>query len=211
MGPGGGSMLTSDHIEPEEALDFIDGRAGPETVGRVRAHLDTGCPRCQAFVRFWEKAVGALQETCAPEVPAWVRERLMAVGDRLRPRPSAFEQVVARLKLDSRLQPSLAGARGATEREGSFRLLLEAEGTDVDLLCEPEGDDWQITGQAMLEADDEIVWSVSAAGTAGKAEVDSDSLGIFRLRGLAPGVYDLVLRGSDREVVVRDLELGDED
>src|SRR5436190_18002897 len=49
------------HMADEVLREFAGNRVDPETAGRVRAHLDTGCERCAAEVRFWCRSMAGLQ------------------------------------------------------------------------------------------------------------------------------------------------------
>src|SRR5205807_4982710 len=108
-----------------------------------------------------------------------------------------WTRIVASVAFDSRVQPALAEARDAAavqegDGETSFQLLFEAQGTDIDLLCELAADGWRIIGQALAANGSEPGWKVCAGPTAshgatGKVEAEADSLGEFHLGGLAPG------------------------
>ena len=113
--------------------------------------------------------------------------------------------MVATLTFDSRIQPALAGARDTGA--GSFQLLFEAEGADIDLLCERGQRGWHITGQALSADPPELGWKVLATSPAGRIETDTDPMGEFRLHDLAPGVYELALRDVNHEIVLPNIEL----
>lgn len=202
-------MRHTEHLGPELLQDFAEDRLDARAARRVRSHLESGCGSCTHELRFWARALGALQVDRGLEVPEEVLARAFALFDRLAPRPTPWERVVATLAFDSRVQPAMAGARDAAP--SAFQLLFTAQGTDVDLLCEREQEGWQITGQALAPGvarpDAGALWRVAAMSPAGRAEAEADSLGMFRLRHLAPGVYDLILRSANREILLPNVEL----
>jgi hypothetical protein len=199
-------MLTGEHIADDVLLDFAEDRADTATAARVRQHLDTGCTHCATELTFWSRALSALEADRAPAPPAVVLQAAFALFDRLAPKKTTlWQRVVATLAFDSRVQPALAGARDTGG--ASFQLLFEAEGADIDLLCERGQRGWHITGQALSTNPPELGWKVLATSEAGRIETDTDPLGEFRLHDLAPGVYELALRDVNHEIVLPNIEL----
>jgi hypothetical protein len=203
-------MRTEDHIPSEVLLDYVEGRADAETAARVSAHLEAGCLRCARHHHFWTRVLSALRWATAPTPPEDVVARAIAQGARKpegadRPESpwSPWQQIVARLTFDSRLQPA-AGVRETAA--ASFQLLFEAEGTGIDLLCECEEGIWRILGQAISPDALEPRWDVRAAGEQ-QVTVEADAHGEFCLAGLASGVYQLLLRGGGREILLPDVRL----
>jgi hypothetical protein len=198
-------MLAREHAAGELLLDFAEERLEEPRAARVRAHLDAGCSQCAKELSFWRRSLAGLEAGGWPEVPDAVVQRAFDLFEELMPPPTTWARIVASLVFDSRLQPSLAGARGSAG--GSFQLLFRTAGADVDLLCEPEQDGWQISGQALTAAPPQIRWRVRASSDSQEAETEANPLGEFRLRGLAPGVYQLALRDVGREIIVPDIHL----
>lgn len=200
-------MLQSAHLPVEILVGYAEDQLDAPDAERVRAHLAAGCARCERELASWSRCFSALQADRAPAAPEVVLQRLYSVYDRYEAPPTLWERICAMLVFDSRLQPALAGARDASA--GSFQLLYEGQGTEIDLMCEPDADGWQIAGQALVEDDAEIRWSVAAAptGEAPGPEVAADARGEFRLAGLRPGAYDLVLRGQNREITLPGIKL----
>jgi hypothetical protein len=191
------------HLTTEELLSYLEGRAGDGA--RVRSHLEGGCGRCVGELEAWRGVLGLLRTSNSFAPPPGVVQNAFAIFDGFQPRPSAWQRLVASLTFDSRTQAGLAGARDV--RSDSFQLLFEAEGLDIDLLCERTVEGWRISGQAV---------AADAEGAPGIAELSSreatteseiDARGEFRLVDLAPGTYDLVLRAGGREVVLGGIAL----
>jgi hypothetical protein len=197
--------MQRNHIATEDLLEYAEGRLETAAAARVRGHLEAGCERCARELALWQRSLVALQADRQPGPPEWVVRRAVTLGLQLEPTPTLWQRVVANLAFDSRLQPALAGARDLNV--ASFQLLYEAEGTDVDLFCEPAPTGWQLTGQALPAEGAGGSWTVLTRGPEGEREVAADSLGIFRLEVLSPGTYELTLRGGEREIVLENVEL----
>jgi hypothetical protein len=199
-------MRDQEHIPAEVLLEYAESRVDQEVAARVRAHLGTGCPYCARHVTFWTRALAALRRDATPAPPAHVVERAIALFDRgpesaAQPalRPSPWASIVARLTFDSRIQQAPVGVRDVGAP--SFQLLFEAEGIEIDLLCECDAGVWRITGQAISPDAPKARWRVAATG-AGEAATETDADGEFHLSGLATGAYELTLRGIDREILL---------
>jgi hypothetical protein len=213
-------METHDHFPTEILLDYLENRGDEETRARVAAHLDTGCARCAGEIAAWTRLLATLSACAAAVPPEEVVQRALDIFERAvdQPAPSALPasaprplspagwraRIMARLTFDSRVQPALSGARDAST---SFQLLFEAEGTEINLLCERHDGSWRITGQALSGDIPLEVRGVSAATTQVRAEAEKDAQGEFHLSGLPPGVYEIVLREADREIVLPDVRL----
>jgi len=104
-----------------------------------------------------------------------------------------FETVRMSLALDSR-QAALGLRRAAGF---GHRLLYSSDLADVELLLEPEGEFWQIEGDCLPFAPDEITapYLVELRNEASAAliQAESDASGRFRLADVAPGHYILTL------------------
>lgn len=198
-------MQTSRHIPEEVLQDYAEDRADAATIARVRAHLATGCARCMGELAFWTRALRALQEDRDPAIPAEVLQRAFALFETRERKPALLERVLAVFVFDSRLQPALAGVR---EMEAnSFKMLFEAAGTTVDLLCLREGDRWRIAGQVLSTEPPEYGWKVLLENGQEHTETSTDALGEFTLRDLMPGIYDIAVRDLEHEIVLPQIEL----
>lgn len=199
--------MESAHLPVELLVGYAEGQLDAEHAERVRAHLATGCARCERELDSWRRCLGAIQADRVPAMPPALAQQLYAVYDRYEAPPTLWERLVATLTFDSRLQPALAGARAAST--GSFQLLYEGGGAEIDLMCEPAADGWEIAGQALVEDEAEVRWMVAAAlrGEPLGPAIPADPSGEFRLPALRPGAYDLVLRGGNREITLPGIDL----
>jgi hypothetical protein len=198
-------MLRQAHFADDVLLDYAENRTDAQTTARVRDHLATGCEQCAADLSFWIRLLPAIDAGRTPAAPQPVLERAFTLFDRIEPKPTFVERLRAALVFDSRQQPLLAGARDI--EQNSFKLLYEARGAHIDLLCERESDHWNIAGQVLSEVPSEFGWKVLASHPNGQTKTDTDTLGEFRLSGLTPGVYDLAVQAAGREIVLSNIVL----
>lgn len=147
-----------------------------------------------------------------PEAPAeWQRRALALWQGQASRLPALLRRVAAVLSFDSRAAaPLAAGLRGAAAE--TRHLLYSASGRDVDLRVSPDAGRWVLAGQ-ILGPDAQGVVELAAegapAGDAGPMHLTTlDTLGEFRIQGIAPGRYRLRLRLDDVEIELPPLEVG---
>ncbi len=194
----------TEHIDQGVLIDFIENRADAATAGLVAAHLEAGCRECSERLAFWNRTVAALEVGRTISPPEEVLQNAFSLFDQLPHRKSVWERITAALVLDSRNSLAPAGARSPSGA-ASFHLLYEAADTSIYLHCEPEAVGWQLDGQVLPGSAPQTGWAVVVTGTAGTAGADTDESGEFRLRGVAPGTYKMVLTNPTnpgREIVV---------
>jgi hypothetical protein len=213
-------MERDEHFPAEILLDYIENRAAADTVAQVAAHLEGGCARCAQEIAAWQRLLGALHAYPASAPPEPVRQRALNIFEQSAaahgsPAPSVFAPrpvsrvpglavILARLAFNSRVQPAQFGTRDAAP---SFQLLFEADGTEIDLLCELQDTRWRVTGQALCGDTPHKGRLVSAASAQGRAETETDADGEFRLSNLPPGEYEIVLHEVDRDIVLPGVHL----
>lgn len=124
---------------------------------------------------------------------------------------SALRLISAVLSFDSWAQPPLAlGMRAAAS--DMRHLLFSAQGRDIDLRISPAGEHFALSGQ-ILGPDESGVVELEPQSDTGMAPAEArtaalDSLGEFRLDGLAGGTYRLTLRVGGDEIVLPPIEVG---
>jgi hypothetical protein len=178
----------------------------------LEAHLASGCRRCAENRRWLAEAA----DLAAAEPPVDVSEatmRSMVNWFRARPMraPRSVPQRLASLIFDSLTasQP-LAVRRDAGHRPRERQLLFRAEGYEVDLRLDAAAEGGRLVGQILPE-DGEPLPPAAAhlelhdgekVVAAARSEVD----GLFHLRGIPPGVYDLKIEVDDQEIIVSPVE-----
>jgi hypothetical protein len=139
--------------------------------------------------------------------PAWLRaaEGLWpAAGPSL---AGAARRLLAALRFDSAAAGtlSLQGVRGGSA--GARHLLFSTEGRDIDLRITPAGGAHALAGQ-VLGPDEAGEVEIAGSG-APSLRTALNELGEFRIDGVPPGRYRLVLRLGGDEIVLPDIDVGD--
>jgi hypothetical protein len=125
-----------DHFATHNWVDFVRNIADPETTSVMQHHLDEACPNCSKNMRIWRFVMDETQQLNRMEPPESTLHAVKA-GFRVRnviPFPSGRLDL-ATLQFDSKLQPLVAGVRGAY---ASARQLLYKSGTVcIDMRMQP--------------------------------------------------------------------------
>ena len=202
----------------DNLIDYLSGHADPRTADTVRAHLDAGCPTCVPETVWIVRALSALREQQTPSVP---EQALRAASARFRERYTRQEQptqerttIFARLRFDSRNQPTFALARGSRGR--TVQAIYEAHDHDFELWQEEqENGSWYLIGQILPGKDPAAVRppSVTLIGSDNSdlwAFTAPDSTtNEFHLDNIQTGVYDITVRLADVDVRLKDVVIGE--
>lgn len=141
-------------------------------------------------------AIGLWQ--AAPIVPAQL------------PLAAALRRIAAVLRFDSwALAPQALGMRGVAA--DSRHLLFSAEGRDVDLRITREpGGGWSLAGQVLGpdETGHIVLQPADGRGSGAGHRTQLDSLGEFRLDGVAAGPWCLSLETADQIVALPAIDVG---
>ncbi len=160
-------------------------------------------------------AIRRIDAALPPVPPAWRRAALAqwpAATGRVQAATGAAAAlgrwVVAVLRADGWASPPAALALRSV-RPAARQLLYSAEGRDIDLRIVPGPESFVLTGQ-VLGPDEhgriELQRHGGAAGSPLQAELDA--LGEFRLAGVEPGRYRLMLHAGDTTIEVPELDVG---
>jgi hypothetical protein len=116
--------------------------------------------------------------------------------------------VVAALRVDGWATPPTAQALRSV-RPATRQLLYSAEGRDIDLRIVPGPEAFVLTGQ-VLGPDETGLIELRRHDGAGAAplQAELDALGEFRLAGVEPGRYRLMLHAGDTTIEVPELDVG---
>jgi len=187
----------------------------------IRAHLASGCARCQGNLAWVEKIVrlAATDETTEP--PRWVLNRAIQLFEQMGPKrqPGFLEKIMASLVFDTLAQPQMAGVRRAGPE--TRQCLYRAGDFDVDLSVElgQAPDTVTITGQVLRAegASQDVGHSLAEVGhrqasllqqTETIQTTVTDHLGEFSFEAVLQGVYDVRITLADHEVWIPGLEIG---
>ena len=184
----------------EEILAYLCGEATPVQAEQLRS-LEASDPTFARQLRSAATTIDTLRSDRTPSVPA---EWLASARALFKPQPrtaapgwleSAVQRLAA-LVYDSRVQPSLAGFRGADD---AVQLAFEAGETEIDVQVLPPGDTpvtrviGQISGSAGARMDVALI--ESQTGTLVDSGAADDS-GVFTLLAAAPGEYDIFVNAG---------------
>jgi len=204
----------------EEILRFIQGSLEPNSKAVLGAHFATGCGPCEENRRWLNELllVTARDDSFdfEEETIEWSIAQFKAMSGMtpLRKRLSArliFDNLMPRQALEVRsTAPPIAGRQ----------MLFRAETYDVDLrieLVEEESATTLVIGQIVNAARhpaDLVGIRVRLvphdAGRAGNQEhqAETDSRGMFRLRGITAGFYDLIINTSEGDIWIDAITCG---
>ena len=176
-------------------------------IGEEADHLST-CQGCQANLAALRAIADELSIARHSEPPPAVRARAHQLFGQIQQQPSWLGRIVQRFQAqvlwDSRQQLATQGLRqGRRER---YHLLYTTQLVEVELSVEPEA------GSVMLEGDllptdagdlfgQALIHLQPAAPTAATYEFYSAADGHFRVTGVAPGPYTLLITPQDGPLV----------
>ncbi|MCA9751503.1 MAG: hypothetical protein KC591_04880, partial [Gemmatimonadetes bacterium] len=149
------------HPTDEQILDTLLGGPADSGLEETRAHVDSGCSRCEERLAMFRELVHTLRTDRDPEPPAeWVRRanRLLSphslpvIAERVKDFCRGLVEEAARLVRDTAATPGVAafGLRGESTR----RLGFETEGFELDVAIEPRAGGATVTGQVTALGDD---------------------------------------------------------
>ena len=179
------------HLTIETALDLIEGRAEGSQTDSLMSHMGT-CPQCTELMNEWGHMEGLLRRAHLENAPQWVMNKAIALMETaVEPKPSGIRQLVASLVFDSFAQPSLAGARGATD---SRQLVLRAEDFDIHLKVWGEQEQRHLVGQILPRGQnrfiDEAKLHLLRNGERFESTA-SDDFGEFQFKDIPQGLLSL--------------------
>lgn len=166
-------------------LDHLDGVLDRETTQSVQEHLDRGCPRCDAEVRFLGVATRA-RGVELEAMPDAVFDKLLEIPKRFSRVPTHLpDDVIAELVFDSSHEPELAGVRH-TSIAPTRRFEYLAGDWRVEFDLESSGPrEHTLVGQISLMGSDGAPPAVRFRALVNGKELDqetSDASGHFSLR-----------------------------
>jgi hypothetical protein len=191
-------------ISLDEILALIRGTIDPAEKAAARAHV-SGCRTCEEnyrwLMRMLAVTTGDDSFNFSEETIAWSVAQFRAASASA---PSRM-QILARLVFDSLLPAQTVEVRSMAAPGVSRQMLYQGGGYDVDVRLEQfeSADAILILGQIVSTSKKpdelaglsvEITRHGSAFGQQDNKTAETDSRGMFRLRDIAPGDYDIVIR-----------------
>jgi hypothetical protein len=180
------------HINPDTALDLIEGRADLSRTEDCAAHLQS-CTACREQMEEWRQMHSLLKRQHLASAPPWVMSRAISIIQNAEERreTSGIRQVIASLVFDSFAQPALAGARGAMDAR---QLVLRAQEFDIHLKIWGESEQRQLVGQILPRGEIRFVDEAKLHLLRNGERFDStatDDFGEFQFKDIPQGLLSL--------------------
>jgi hypothetical protein len=179
------------HINPDTALDLIEGHGEPSQNEFWTAHMKT-CTTCSEQMEEWRQMHSLLQRKHLTSAPPWVMNKAVGVFQS----PATHEntgirRVIASIVFDSFSQPALAGARGAMDAR---QLVLRANEFDIHLKIWGENEQRQLVGQILPRGATQFVDEAKLHLLRNGERFDTtatDHFGEFQFRDVPQGLLSL--------------------
>jgi len=208
---------TSQHIPFEQLTYLAHQRAEAGELGeseRIEAmsHIST-CTSCGSKLQKLEDVILLMKTDREPDAPRDLIAYAINIFDQGRESivTSALRRLVAALTFDSNVGLAPAFGVRSGQLPSSRQLLYSAEGSDVELRITPREDQWVVAGQVLgrecVGGEVNLVNLVRVEGEERVAVAVLNELCEFSLPAVPPGSYKLLLRLTDLEVEVPQLEL----
>lgn len=204
-------MKDIDPLYFERLVDWLDGRLPPEEAATIAQQVAAD-EAVQADVAWLQTILG--HHLVLVEPPADLHQQLAQRFAAYRQRhvpANLFPRFTAQVLFDSHSQGAVAGIRAAAPAGQERQLIYASETADIALTIFPRPTDEQVdlVGQVFpLSEGEQEAYSVQLLQAAIEQNLTTtDELGEFTFRGLLPGHYDLVLSGSQAEVVLTAVDL----
>lgn len=198
----------------QELLDFQDGRLERDEAVRIERHLASGCARCVADLRWYERLRSLARSDSRFSPPLWARNRAVLLFEEEREKASFYRSSrpeIALLAYDSARDQSWTGARSAESSERQF--VYSAGGFSIDLqIGRAEASGAEVIGQILQESErgfgsvagllvdlvklEQPIWSTITNG-----------VGEFRMIGVDFGEYELRLDTRDKQIRIPNLPI----
>lgn len=153
------------------------------------------------------------QAVAMPEVPPHLVQEAVALWSKRRPTPRGLPQLQRRmavLSFDSWAGVPVATGMRAMPSEVR-QMFFSAERFDIDLRITPGADGFTLSGQLFgtgSEREVELVLDSQRGGKAMQRGVTFDASSGFRIDQLSGGIYVVVVRLGEHEIVLPSIEVG---
>jgi hypothetical protein len=195
----------------DEILALIQGTMEVTAKAGIQAHMSSGCKTCAENHRWLKEmlAVTAQDESFdfSEETIAWSVAQFKAAGVS---EPTRM-QILARLVFDNLLPSRPVEVRSMAAPAVSRQMLYQAGGYDVDLRVEQFEAPGTILvlGQIVSTAKKpgelaglSVEMTRSGSGQDEKKQTETDARGMFRLRDVTPGEYDIVIHVPEGDLAI---------
>jgi hypothetical protein len=190
----------------EDLLGLIQGRLEGGTKTEIENHLPT-CSSCEEKRRWLSQMLDLTATDESFDFPEDVIHWSVAQFKAASANAPSRIQILAKLVFDN-LQPAQAiEVRSAAPPAGTRQMLYNAGNYDVDIRIEqlPDVDSFHLIGQIMAAGNTGSSLEgliIRLTGRARDASAVTDARGMFHLRSIKPGEYDLIITVPEGDVVI---------
>ena len=190
----------------EELLGLIQETLESRTQTEIASHLST-CSKCEENQRWLSQMLDltAMDESSdfPEDVIQWSVAQFKAAGAT---EPSRM-QIFAKLVFDNLLHARALEVRSSAPPAGTRQMLYNAGNYDVDIRIEqlPDMNSFHLIGQIMAAANTGLQLEgliIRLTGEASDASAVTDGRGMFHLRSIKPGEYDLIINVPEGDIVI---------
>lgn len=201
--------LTGHEISFARLADLVEGRLAANERRDVEAHV-AECRRCARDFAQLEKAVRLMRADASEDAPRDALQYALSLfnsrRDAAEHSPGFAERILAALTFDSARSAPAFGLR-SSHATHARQFMYAAGERDVDLRVERVEAGWSVTGQILGECAGGRAEIESASDAPHKFEAALNELCEFRLPPVPAGLYTLLLRLSDAEIQIPEIDL----
>jgi hypothetical protein len=190
----------------EELLGLIQGTLEGRTKTEFAEHLST-CSKCEDNQRWLSQMLNLTATDESFDFPEDVIHWSVAQFKAASASAPSKMQILAKLVFDNLLPARAIEVRSTAPAAGTRQMLYNAGNYDVDIRIEqlPDMNSFHLIGQIMAAGDAGSALAgltVRLTGRANDASAVTDAHGMFHLRRIQPGEYDLIINVPEGDLVL---------
>lgn len=199
------------HLTLDELYSLVLDDASPSAA--ATAHLAT-CAVCRAEANGLRQLANDLTIAQASTPTADALSRYRSLFTHVQQQPSLLRRMAAQMRAvlawDSRQQVALQGVRSGAAT--AYRQLYTAADVEVELMVERSGRGRRVEGDLIADEtggrNEAALVELIAAGDQALYTTETDTQGLFRFDGIAPGTYRMVVtRAESAAIEIEALEI----
>ena len=190
----------------EELLGMIQKTLEDRTKTEVANHLST-CSKCGENQRWLSELLNLTATDESFDFPEDVIHWSVAQFKAASASAPSRLQIFAKLVFDNLLPAQALQVRSTAAPAGTRQMLYNAANYDVDIRIEqsPDTNSFHLIGQIMAAGNTGLQLEgliLRLTGTTSDASAVTDTRGMFHVRGIKPGTYDLIIDVPEGELVI---------
>src|SRR6185369_4867698 len=191
------------HISFSELADIAEDHSSASA--EIVQHL-AACSHCSQELRAIRQTLALMKSDHTEAAPVELVNyaKNLFRGQRVAPKPSLVERVLAVLAFDSLTVAPGFGLRSGLA--GGRQLIYATEMADIDLRVSPQSGEWEIAGQILGSSHSE--GKVNLESDAFSASVNLNELSEFSFQSVPRGTYRMFVHLPNVEIETPPLEVG---